>query len=208
MVMLKLGRTKAWFRTPGLINYAILTLAVLIFMVWRLGSLTTVRSIEASSQSSSANLSSLSSNAINAPYRLAQHWLNVFHPGLISSRLTSVVVAVIIIVGFYLYLKSLFGRIIGLFGALLMLSLPFFTITSRTAAPQIMLFIPALLIYLYFQFIKSGRAAVWLPLCVLIGLSIYTPGLLWWVAGGVILTYKKLSAGLSSLSKFWLGAGL
>jgi len=211
MLMFKLGGIKAGLRpSPSLISYAILTVCLFGFLLWRLaGLLPGISAPEAASRSASDKLHGLLSDPVNAPYRLVQHLLSVIHPGFFSLRFGSSIFAVIIALFFYGYVRRLFGRIIGLFGALLLISLPFFAISARQGTPQIMLFLPAVLIYAYASFIKSKEKTVaWLLMVAIVGIGLYTPGVIWWVAGAAALSYKKLSAQISTLPGVLSGLGI
>src|SRR6185437_4944030 len=92
---------------------------------------------------------------------------------------------------------------------LLLTSLPFYSISARQATPQIMIFLPLILMYVFHVFTKSERKSpAWLTLVFLAGISFYTPGLLWWLVVSTAVTYKKLAASASKLPKAVVIAGL
>lgn len=211
--MFKLGGIKARLRSsPSLLSHAVLALSIFIFLYWRLASLPSgLSQKEALSRADSSNTHGLVTNAADAPYHLLQHLLSSLGGGIFSLRLSSALIATILIISFYRYIRSLFGRIIGLLGSLLLLSLPFFTIFARQATPQIMLYLPLVLIYLFHELNKSKhKSLAWISLALLAGISAYTPGLIWWLAAAAVFTYKKLSASIAVLPKVisGLGAGL
>jgi len=106
-------------------------------------------------------------------------------------------------------MKSLFGRIIGLLGSLSLISLPLFVILARAASPQILLFSPIVLMYLAFLLTRpQPKYFIWPMLALVIGLSLYTPGILWWVAGATILSYKKMSEAIRTLPTMVNSIGL
>jgi hypothetical protein len=211
--MFKLGGIKTRLRfSPGLLSYAVLALSVLAFLYWRLAGLPDgLSQYEVLSRNASANLHGLATNPADAPYHLLQHLLYSLQAGILSLRLTSALIATFLILGFYRYMRSLFGRIIGLLGSLLLLSLPFFTVSARQAAPQIMLFLPLAVMYLFHNASKSDRKSpAWMALALLAGISAYTPGLIWWLVLSAAFTYRKLAAGISNMPKIsgGIGAGL
>jgi hypothetical protein len=211
MLMLKLGGTKAGLRpSPSLISYAVLALSVFIFLIWRLGGLTPGLSPdESTSRAAAGNVHSLLSDPVNAPYRLVQHLLVLIHPGAFSLRLSSSIFAIVIALFFYGYVRSLFGRIIGLFGTIFLISLPFYAISAHQGTAQIMLFLPAVLICLCAAFLKSERKAIaWTALILAVGIGLYTPGMIWWIVGAAVLARKKLSAGISALPVGLSGLGI
>jgi len=211
MLMLKLGGMKAWLRpSPSLISYAILAASLFVFLLWRLDGLVPgLSQAETASRSISANLHSLLSDPVNAPYHLLQHLLVSVHTGTFALRFGSSLLAITIGLCFYAYVRSLFGRIIGLLGTLIFISLPFYAVSARQGTPQVMLFLPAVLIYLNASMIKSRRIGItWLLLAAAAGISLYTPGMIWWTAGAAALSYRKLSAQISSLPGSLSGLGI
>lgn len=211
MVMFKLGGIKARLRSsPSLLSYAVLALSVFLFLFWRLASLPGgLSSQEAISRTDSAHLHGLLTNPADAPYHLLQHLLTGLHPGILALRLTSAIVAACLVIGFYLYMRNLFGRIIGLLGSLLLLSLPFFAVSGRQGTPAIMLFLPLVIIYLFHIVNKTEKKSLaWVSLALLIGISAYTPGLIWWLAGSAVFSYKKLSDSISKMPKLVSGIGI
>ena len=196
--------------SSGLTSYAIIVLSFLIFLLWRLGSLVPgLSQAEAASRSSSNDLSGLLTNPADAPYHLIQRLFSIIHPGFFSLRLASFFLAIIIALAFYAYVKNLFGRVIGLFGALILISLPFYAIAARQATPQIMLFMPAALIYAYAHLSKARKKkTAWLALVLVAGISLYTPGMIWWVIGGALASHKKIAAFLASLPSAAAGLGI
>lgn len=196
--------------SPRLISYVIIALSCLVFLLWRLGSLVpNLSPAEAASRSSSNHLHGLLSNPANAPYHLVQKFLSLIHPGIFSLRLASAIFAITIALGFYAYVKSLFGRVIGLFGGLFLISLPFYAISARQATPQIMFFLPAVLFYTYARLSRAQNTLIaWLVLIAAAGISLYTPGMIWWLAGAALVSYKKISAHLAALPAAASGLGI
>jgi hypothetical protein len=110
---------------------------------------------------------------------------------------------------FYKLSSSLFGKLIGIFGTLIFISLPIFVITARQATAEIMLFSTVGLLWLYTwaNKTKQSRPLAWLVLFAAIGLFIYTPGIIWLVIAGAVINRKKLLAASSDMSRFIWFAG-
>jgi 4-amino-4-deoxy-L-arabinose transferase-like glycosyltransferase len=211
MLMLKLGEIKTRLRfSHGLLSYGVLALSIFIFLCWRLASLPGgLSKNEVLSRDNSMDIHGLLIDPVDAPYHLLQNLFLTLHSGILSLRLTSVLVASILVLAFYFYTRNLFGKMTGLLGSLALLSLPFFSISARQATPQIMLFLPLLIIYVFHVFIKSERKTVaWLILAFLSGISLYTPGLLWWLLASAIFSRKKLTASIPKLSRTASGLGI
>jgi 4-amino-4-deoxy-L-arabinose transferase-like glycosyltransferase len=197
-----LGKIKTWARpSRAFLALSVIVLALLAFLLWHLGTAAAhLSAAEAAARSSSTQPHDLLKNAVNAPFRLLQHGLYAFHSCPFFLRLPAVIFAVLTAVSLYRLMVSLFGRIIGLFGALFFISLPLFALSGRQATPAVMLFLPAIIMYLAHRFTKDEKPGFsWLLLMIAAGLALYTPGFIWWLAGAAILSYRKLSAALEDL---------
>lgn len=198
--MLKLGKyeVKPSF-SPSVLSYITLGLVFLISVVWKIGDLVPGMSgAEIAQKNLAKNIHSLSTNLSDAPFRLMQHLAITVHPDkIVSLRLVSVVVALLVSFCFYQLARGWFGRSIGLLGAVIFISFPLFAISGRQATPQIMLFSPLILMYLYSRVLKSESLWLWVLLAFIAGILIYTPGMIWWIIGAAVLCYRKISVQLS-----------
>jgi hypothetical protein len=176
---------------------------------WRLSSLTPgISAAELAEKSTSSSLSGIYHNPINAPHRLLEFvFIKLLPNGSLSLRLASAVIAVAIAFCFYKLSVSWFGRVIGLFGSLVFISLPLFIIAARQATPEIMYFSPVIVIWLFAWLIKSQKTKnlTWLSLLTVCGLLLYTPGLVWWLAGALIVCQKRLIVAIAKVPS-WLSA--
>jgi hypothetical protein len=201
--MLKLGRyeVKPGF-SPSFLSYLAFGSVFIISIIWRLGDLVPGMSdTEAAQKSLSSSLHSFGSDLSDAPFRLAQHLFFYIHPDkIVSLRLVSVMVALLISFCFFRLVQGWFGMSIGMLGAVIFVSLPLFAISARQATPQIMLFSPLILMYLYTRILKSDSFWLWVLLSLSVGILLYTPGMIWWVIGAAAVSYRKLSAALSTAS--------
>jgi hypothetical protein len=192
--------------------YSSLALVTVVLLLWRLSSLPGgLSKNEVISREASADIHSLLNNPADAPYHILQHAFYSLHAGIFSLRLASVILAVVFVSGFYLYMRGLFGRLIGLLGSLILLSLPFYSIPGRQATPQIMLFAPLLLMYIFHIFNKSeSKTLSWITLALASGICLYTPGLVWWLVTAAIFSHKKLLANIAKLPSLirWFGIGV
>jgi 4-amino-4-deoxy-L-arabinose transferase-like glycosyltransferase len=198
--MLKLGKYEVNPSfSPGGLSYLTFGLVFFISVVWRLGDLLPgLSASEAAQKDQIKNLHNLGTNLIDAPFRIVQHLFITLHPDkIVSMRLASVLFALVASLCFYHLVCGWFGKSIGLLGALIFISLPLFAVSGRQASPEIMLFSPLVLMYLYTKVLKSNNVGLWAVLAFAVGLLLYTPGMVWWLIGAAALCYRKLSARLN-----------
>jgi hypothetical protein len=209
-----LNKVRAWFGQIALLRLAGYgTLVVLVFFLffWHMSSYTKgLAPDEVSARSGALALHNIYNNPVNAPYKLLQYaFLKLSPDGLASLKLAPALMACLFGFCFYKLSSSLFGKLIGVFGTLIFISLPIFVITARQATAEIMLFSTVGLLWLYTwaNKTKQSRPLAWLVLFAAIGLFIYTPGIIWLVIAGAVINRKKLLAASSDMSRFIWFAG-
>lgn len=191
-------------RTLGLISglgrrwlVLLCLLCLLIVSIWHIASSPAGFSPqEAASRSTSSSLRLIFDNPVNAPHKLLTLAVKSAVPAKpMFIRLASYAVWVIFSLCFYYLARSWFGKTVGLFSTLLFVLSPFMLTPARDASSAIMLFFPVALMAGYLYLSKTEhKSAAWVMFCVIAGLAIYTPGMVWWLIGGAILCYKKLLA--------------
>lgn len=147
---------------------------------------------------------------LNAPHNLSLAGLSkVRSHHLAFIRLSSYLFGVIFIGCFYYLARAWFGKTIGGLSALVLGLSPFFLIPARLGSSVIMFFWPILLMAIYHKFIKTKfSAAVFWLLILAAGLSVYTPGIIWWLIGSAILCRSQLKDGLAEQTRLAAAAGL
>jgi hypothetical protein len=191
---------------------AFLILFIGFLFFWRLGTLTPGLSpAEYAARQNSHSAEQIAKNGINAPYLLLQHgYTSLFNGGFTALRLTGVTAAVVILLFLFLMLRSLFGLTVGLFAMLVVGATPWAVLAARSAAPYVMML---WLVVPVACFVLMGRAkrhpeAWWLLLCASAALSLYTPGLVWFVACAAILAGRRFSSISGRISGTYLVSGM
>lgn len=209
-----LTAVNGWFRrlwTRNSAVYLAITGFLFVVFVWRLGTQTLGLSpAEVAARNASLSLRTIYHQPVYAPLKLIQHFLLKIDPtGFLSLRAASVGFAVVFTVCFYKLAVSWFGRFIGLLAALVFISLPLFVVSAHQASPEILLFWPILLMWLYYRPLKAEalKPWVWLSLVLIAGLSLYIPGMLWWDAGALIIGRKRIFSAISTVPAWLSGAG-
>jgi 4-amino-4-deoxy-L-arabinose transferase-like glycosyltransferase len=175
----------------------ILSFAIILFMyTWRLGVLTPgMSSTEVSARKSSQYLNSIKENPINAPHKLGQlAFQNLGHHGSFWMRSVSVAAAIILLVFLFLLLREWFGNFIAILGTLFFAATPWIVLLARNAAPDIMLLSPVAIITSFILLSRSKKwtGTAWIFFAVISALSLYTPGVIWFVLIATLLAYRSL----------------
>ncbi len=195
-------------------SWLVFTLAfglIFIIFLWHLSNLTTGMSAkEISYASGSHNLSTIVNNPANAPHKLIQ--LAIFkivpdHPSLL--RLPSVAFAITFCLAFYKLAKTWFGRAIGWFATLIFASLPLLVVSARQATASVLFFAPIIFIALYgwFSKTKDHKTWAWLSVCLAAAVLVFTPGMLVWLLGAMVVCRKPLVRAANELAVWALTAG-
>lgn len=170
---------------------------LLVLLVWRLGTMVPGLSpAEAVAQAGSSSLSSIFHNPINAPQRLLQYGFQTTgQNGAFWLRLASVLFAVFFAYCFYSISRRWFGRFTGMMGALLLIGMPWFVLSARSAQPTVMMlsFLAVLAAYDWFQ--RSDKPLLpWLALVVASAVCVYSPGGAWLILASLLLVRKSFAA--------------
>ncbi len=174
----------------------VLVLLVIAIYVWHLGSLTPgLSSAEVQAAHSSQSITDIVKQPVNAPQRIVQYGFQ--SAGWHSAgalRLTSTLFALGFLVSFYIIARNWFGKQSGALGVIVLASTPWLIINSRSATPAILLLTPVILlsVYLWLATTKKHRTIAWYCFCLVIGLALYVPGMIWLIAAGWILARKRI----------------
>ncbi len=188
----------------GGISIAAFSVAVL---VWQLGSWTTgLGPNEVASAHNSVSISAIADNPLYAPQKVIQYlfqslgWQTAFW-----LRLATAAIAALLTVGFYLLVRNWFGKQSAFFGTLLYISTGWLLVSGRQASAEVLLLAPSLVLAAYlWQRHAKRRNLAWLCLILLIGLSLYVPGMLWLVVLGLVLIRGNLRQQTKGLGRWWL----
>jgi hypothetical protein len=189
-----------WFKrvaTNPLTSYVIIIGVLLFLIVHHLGAQPAGMSpAEASARSHSQNLHAIIDNPINMPHNLLAYGLHSASLGWKTAiRLSSAAFAAIFLFCFYLIVRAWFSGPIGLMGTILLLSTPIFLVSARQGSSEIMFFSVIAIMSAYLWAARSEKKDFTvIALAALAGLFLYTPGILWWLAGAVIICRRKLAS--------------
>lgn len=132
-------------------------------------------------------------NPLNAPFLLAVQALTHIYPDtLLVTRIASAGFGVLVLGAFAILLRRWHGAWTAVIGTLLFGLSAWFLHTARLGTPEVLLFGVFLLVACGFWLKKSQG---WLPLllCFLLGaLLLYVPGMIWFIALGLIMQWRAL----------------
>lgn len=195
----------------SILAYALIAAVSAIVLIWGLTSLNPGLSpTEGLARADSSTFRMIYSNPINGPLKLLQHLISKSGASpIVSLRLSSVMVGLFFGFCFYKLAVGLFGRVIGLLGSLIFISLPLFVIAARQGSTEIIFFAPICLMWLYAWLNKAGSSKrnAWLCLLLAAALLSYTPGLIWWMAGSFVLCRKRIISAIAEVPSALSAAG-
>jgi 4-amino-4-deoxy-L-arabinose transferase-like glycosyltransferase len=203
--MLSKLKPRLRWRSLALPVSILVALAVILLLYsWRLGNLTTGMSpSEAAARKNSSTFTALKGNPVNAPHKLGQlAFQHLGHHGAFWMRSISALAALLFLVVLYLLLKEWFGYFIAGLSTIFFASTPWMILMSRSATPDIMFFSPILIIA-GFTWLSRGKrwlSLAWLVLAVTTALSLYTPGLIWFVLISLVFAGSALTKSLDRVS--------
>jgi hypothetical protein len=203
MFKLSSRRLSSVFTKKILVSLVIL-LGVYITFLWHLGKLTAGLSPEeAKARLASSSWHFIFKNPINAPHKILQNIAQALdHHGAFYMRLSSVVFMVIFLLCFYWLLKGWFGKTIAFMGSIILAGTPLFILSARSATGHIMLLTPLAVMAAY-MFCMSSRKTYklgFLVLLVVATISIYIPGMIWFVLAAGFIKRQEISQKIKSLS--------
>lgn len=166
---------------------------------------------EVAARTGSQSLATILNNPLDAPHKLVALVLHRSgFSGAAALRFDSALFAILFVVSFYSLAKSWFGRTVSLLSVLLFFGTPFLIIMARQASGGIMLLSPVVIIALYNWLLRTNKYKnwAWMSLMIAGGLFIYSPGLVWWLAGAVIISRQKIIEALETVPRWLVAAGL
>ena len=149
--------------------------------------------VETNTKVSSESVQNILENPVNAPYKFAQYTVQHINKGVDAQRLVSGLAAGITIVLFYLLARRFCSTYAAWLATALYATSSSLLHNGRLISPQVTL----LLLFVLFacgyhlRFSKK-RTRSWLVSAAALGIALYTPGLLYFVIGGIIWQYKTI----------------
>jgi 4-amino-4-deoxy-L-arabinose transferase-like glycosyltransferase len=167
-----------------------------LLLLWRLGGLVGgYSSNEQAALAASNSVHTIWSTLFNAPYYCLVHVLTYITPhDLLATRLASALVAWVGLVLFCVLAYRWFGTRAALIGTVLFGASNWFLHVGRLGVPQVM-FLGVIAMVACGVWIREKRAG----LAVILGLTLaggllYTPGMVWFVALGLLWQWKHIDA--------------
>jgi hypothetical protein len=141
----------------------------------------------------SQNIHRLLHNPLNAPYNLIEHFILSYHNTIVFARLTGVIIGIAVVLLFFFILKFWLSIYYALAGSLMFASTSWFLHTARFNSPNILLLLilAPLACGLWLKH-SHKRGLVILVSAVVIGLSLYVPGLVWFILAGILIQNRTL----------------
>ncbi|MEX0881520.1 MAG: glycosyltransferase family 39 protein [Candidatus Saccharimonadales bacterium] len=202
----------SWGQARPFLIIGLLLLFAYFFFFWRLGSMTSgLGPSEYSSRQNSQDVEQIITRGLNAPFYLLQFsFTELIDNEVLALRLASVVTGLVIFTFFFLLLRSWFGQTVALFAGLLFVTTPWVIITARTATPNIMLLwqIAPLACFILMSRSKQRAGPWWLLLCLVAGLSLYTPGLIWFLLAGLLIAGRRSLLAINRVNGVYLVSGM
>ena len=206
-----LSRLVSWKVIKPLVGLVVALALVFLLYFWRLGSLTSGLSpAEVQAINISSPWQDIAGSPLYAPHRILQFSaLQLDETARWLVRLPSVIFMTLFLGLFYLMLRLWFGKLVGLLGAVLLASTPWTIVIARNAVPDILYLSPIALICAVLWLTRRDRlrSMVWVVLCVAAAISLYVPGMVWFICLAAGLRYKTIIAITKSVSWWavWIG---
>lgn len=203
-----------WLRASGGKHLAgMVVIAALIGLFgWRLGSLTPgVSSSEVAAVTRSSSLERIADNPLFAPHKLLQLAAQQFNKSDIwTVRLPSVIFALAAIGCLYYILNRWFGRTIAGLATAIAAVTPWFVLLGRDASPNIMFMAPVFIgaSVLWLQKAKRWRKLAFYTMILVVGMSLYVPGLVWLILAALALKIGPFRQILKDINRYQRGLGV
>lgn len=174
-------------------------LVMVVALLFRLGTLLPHRGYSARevvTQSASHSLRGILHDPTNAPYKLvARGLIQIWPHSLLPMRLVSVVFGMGTVVLFYYLVHHWHGRRIAILSTLLLGLSSWFLHVARIGTPDVMLF-GVFALFVCGVRLKDSHRPRWVTIVsfVLFAVALYLPGLVWFLAAGVIWQAKTIWA--------------
>ncbi len=158
---------------------------------------------EIAAQSSSTSLRAIWENPTNAPYKLLL-WapFKLGHHSVLVARVIAGVFALLAAGLFYFVANTLFSRRIALFSTILFVMSSGFLHTSHLGTPHILQIFGVLVLLALlpaYLLVRSKKTSLYVAVIAL-SVLLYIPGVIWFIAVGCIVLFKRLAAVLRVLS--------
>lgn len=182
--------------------FGILGVAVIaILMGWRLGSLTPgISEPELVTYQSANGLSAIIENAVDAPYKSAVYVSTSVMDSVLGLRLVGATIGALAIVLFYFMAQKIMTVSNAIIVTAMFATTSLLLHTTRTATPNVMLLALLALVAVgsFIRFNKHSEPG-WLLASAVIALSLYTPGLVFFILAGGVWQFRRVKSSFEDL---------
>jgi 4-amino-4-deoxy-L-arabinose transferase-like glycosyltransferase len=177
-----------------IVLYTALVLAAVGLLAFKLGSLPGGYSpSEAHTVAQATSWQHILDNPVNAPYSAAVHSLSYLtHNQLYAARVVSALCGLAALGLFYAIARHWYGERTALFGSVLFGTSAWFLHTARLGVPDVLLFGVLALVAAMLWLRKASSGVALLVCFVLSALLLYTPGMVWFIAMGIIWQWVNI----------------
>lgn len=202
---------KAWDYFLSMLQPASLMLVgaviVTLLFTYRLSSLVPGQTAnEISAHNSSQTLRKIVNDPINAPYKVLRYSAQKLHTGIFGERLVSGLIAGFSIILFYMIVRHFCNRYATTLATIMYGTTGSLLTNGRLATANIMLLVLlGLLACGYYLRFNTHRQRSMLITSVILALSLYVPGMLYFIAGGIAWQFKALRRDSKKFNLKFLG---
>lgn len=150
--------------------------------------------VEVETAQSANSITAIVTNPINAPYKLTVYAIaNAIGDPLLATRVASALFGAVSMVLFYIIVRRVHSQRIAFLSGIIFSCSAWFLHAARLGTPDIMFVFSVLLLALSgYLIIKNGNKMFYYLLAIVaLGLSVYVPGMIWIVIGGLVLRRNK-----------------
>ncbi|MDB5183000.1 MAG: conserved rane protein of unknown function [Candidatus Saccharibacteria bacterium] len=150
-------------------------------------------SVEIQGRNSSISIKSIVNDPVNAPYKSLRFIARHIHNSIGSERLVSSLVAGLSVVLFYLVIRHFCHRYAAVLASIMYATSTSLLSSGRLATSNILLvMLLALLACGYHLRFNQNRTRSWLITSVILGLSLYVPGMIYFIVAGALWQFKTV----------------
>lgn len=171
----------------------VIALAVISgLMLYQLGELLPgLSQAEVDTFHSASSLGAITDNMVNAPYKIAVFVSTHVFDSVFGLRLTGAVLGILAIIIFYLLARRLFTGYVSLASTIMFATSTLVLSVTRQATPNVMLLsVLALVGTGFFLRFNKRPDIAWILVAVVVGLTIYVPGMLFFIVAAAIWQFK------------------
>jgi len=174
--------------------FAVSLALILGLFIFRISSLPSgIAKIERQTATDSSSLKAIVDKPLNAPYKTAVYLVNKLHFNVPSGRVLSATIAVVAIFLFYKFLLYFVKPLAAKLGTLLFATSSALLNNGRLASVNIMLLsLFMLLVAGYRMRFHIHHNISWLLAALVLGIALYTPGLVYFIILGIVWQYKAM----------------